>query len=270
MRRGRRGLWLTAAFALATTAGVAAHDFWIEPSTFEPGVGGVVRLHLRVGEQFSGDAVARDDARIERFVVAGPAGEADVRGRDGMDPAGLLRLDRAGTWVVGYRSRPSSVRLEAAAFEQYLKEEGLERVIDERARRGESRAPGREIFSRSVKAILRAGGAGADGFDRVLGLTLELVPERDPANLPDGRLPVRLLHAGRPLEGALVVAMRKRAGESGPGEVTASVRSDRDGRVVIPIAPGVWLIKAVHMRRADAGTDADWESLWASLTFRAP
>ena len=31
-----------------------------------------------------------------------------------------------------------------------------------------------------------------------------------------------------------------------------------------------WLVKAVHMVQAPAGTDADWESLWASLTFEIP
>jgi hypothetical protein len=30
---------------------------------------------------------------------------------------------------------------------------------------------------------------------------------------------------------------------------------------------GVWLVKAVHMIPAKPGTNADWESYWASLTF---
>jgi hypothetical protein len=31
----------------------------------------------------------------------------------------------------------------------------------------------------------------------------------------------------------------------------------------------VWLVKAVHMVPAPAGSGADWESIWASLTFKA-
>ena len=34
--------------------------------------------------------------------------------------------------------------------------------------------------------------------------------------------------------------------------------------------PGVWLVKAVHMVPAPAASGADWESLWASLTFEVP
>lgn len=47
-----------------------------------------------------------------------------------------------------------------------------------------------------------------------------------------------------------------------------SARSDRDGRVRLRLKPGgMWLVKAVHMVPAPAGSGADWASYWASLTF---
>ena len=33
---------------------------------------------------------------------------------------------------------------------------------------------------------------------------------------------------------------------------------------------GVWMIKAVHMVPAPAGSNVEWASFWASLTFEAP
>jgi hypothetical protein len=33
---------------------------------------------------------------------------------------------------------------------------------------------------------------------------------------------------------------------------------------------GAWLVKTVHMVPAPTDTGADWESLWASLTFEIP
>ena len=63
---------LVAALLLTVSAGLSAHDFWIEPSTYEPGVNEAVRIYLRVGERFAGEAVPRNDARIEKFVVIGP------------------------------------------------------------------------------------------------------------------------------------------------------------------------------------------------------
>ena len=137
-------------------------------------------------------------------------------GRDGMDPAGLLRLDAPGVWVVGYRSKPSAVNSPADTFEQYLREEGLERIIEDRAARRESRTPGREHFSRSVKSLLRpAGSAGSAGYDRALGMTLEFVLDADPAAASERARAGRLLHDGRALPGALVVAYRKDRGRRG-------------------------------------------------------
>ena len=257
-----------ATFIVATAAAVAAHDFWLEPSNFHPASGDLVRVHLRVGDHFAGEPVGRNDARIEKFFVSGPSGERPVVGQNGGDPAGAVRVDRPGTWIIAYRSRASRIELAAPAFEEYLNEEGLERIIDERAKRGESRAAGREVFSRSVKALVRVGDE-TDGFDRVLGLALEIVPERAPWDLADGRLPVRLLASGRPLEGALIVSMTKGAGGS-RGEVLSGVRTDAEGKATVIVRPGVALIKAVHMMRSSGNQDAEWESTWTSLTFEIP
>jgi uncharacterized GH25 family protein len=252
-----------AIISLSIGASLSAHDFWIEPSSYSPDVGAVVRVSLRVGQDFAGDPVPRNAAAITSFFLVGPDGRHDVPGRDGMDPAGLFRVATAGALLIGYRSGPSPVTLDAAKFEQYLREEGLEHVIAARAKSDQSQAPGREIFSRSVKTLLRAGTPGAGGYDRVLGLTLELIPERDPSALPaDGRLPVRVLYGGKPLAGVLVSAISR-------DRRRVSARSDANGRAVLPIESGEWLVKTVHMLAAPQNSGADWESIWASLTFDA-
>ena len=256
---------------LALTSTLAAHDFWIEPSSFQVTVGDAVRIHLRVGERFLGEPVARDESRIEQFILTGPGGARPVLGRDGMNPAGLLRLDGPGIWFVGYSSKPAAVQLAGPKFEDYLREEGLERIIEDRAKRNESQMPGRELFSRSVKSLLRAGhGSHGDGHDRELGLPLEIVADADPLACSDGRLPVRLLFGARPLEGALVVAYQKDAGARDEGREAFRGRTDAQGRVVVPVSAGQWLVKSVHMQRAEPGADAEWRSVWTALTFEIP
>ncbi len=135
-----------------------------------------------------------------------------------------------------------------------------------RASRGETGKPAREAFSRCAKALLDVAPAGREGagFDRVLGFTLELVPEKNPYGLiAGGELPVRLLHDGKPLAGALVQALLH-----GDPSVKAAARTDKAGRVRLRLPrTGFWLVKAVEMGPAPAGVDAEWQSLWASLTF---
>src|SRR5690242_827407 len=59
---------LTLIFALAVAPLAAAHDFWIEPSTFHPSVGDRVGLSLRVGQKVNGDPVPRIPPLIDRFL----------------------------------------------------------------------------------------------------------------------------------------------------------------------------------------------------------
>jgi uncharacterized GH25 family protein len=256
-------LCVTIVASISSGGSLLAHDLWIEPTTFSPAPGEIVGVKLRVGVDLLGDPVPRDPALINQFVVEDAAGRKPVVGRDGRDPAGFVRVAAPGMLVVGYRSHPARVELPAQKFDQYLKEEGLEAIAAERARRGQ---PGtvRELFSRCAKSLVLSGPAQRTQRDRALGFTLELVAERNPFMMAAGEeLPVRLTYQGGPLQGALVVAVN-RADPAGK----VSARTDKGGRVRLRLPrTGMWLIKAVHMVDAPAGSGAEWASYWASLTF---
>ena len=262
-------LGIGAALGLLIAARATAHDFWIEPASFSPLPGQPVAVRLLVGQHFSGDAVARPPAAgMHRFVLvdAGSNAGFTVPGRTGADPAGMLRLAGSGSYVIGFHGKPNSIELAADKFNAYLQDEGLESVLEARAAGDQLNQPGREIYSRCAKSLLLAGPAQGESplADRVLGMPLELVAERQPRLLREGEaLPVRLLHEGRPLAGALVVAVHR----DDPDHRLVR-RSGADGRVYLPLPrDGQWLVKAVHMRPAPIGSGADWESLWASLSF---
>jgi uncharacterized GH25 family protein len=246
---------------------VRAHDFWIEPSTFTPAPGQRVAVRLRVGQDLRGDPVPRDPKLLKRFVAAGPSGESPVPGVPNVEPAGFAAFDTPGLYTVVYDSGRDPLELDAAKFEEYLKLEGLETISALRARRGQSAAGAKEVFSRCAKSFVTVPGGAGKGWDRIFGQRLELVAEKNPYTLAGGgELPLRLLYEGKPLAGALVVAVQKdRAGAK------VSARSDAKGRVRLALdRPGFWLVKAVHMIPAPAETGADWESFWSSLTFEVP
>jgi len=267
MRRTAWALQVFLVFAsgLTSASALRAHDLWIEPSSFRPAESQLFAVRLRQGEGFRGEPVARNEKRIERFAAVGPGGEIPLNGTEGADPAGFAVLAAPGTWILVYDNNHARIELEGPKFEAYLAEEGLERVSRLRADRGQTAAPGREAYSRCAKSLVRVGNGSEDGYDRVLGLPLELVPQASPTGLPaDGELPVLLLFQGKPLAGALVVAFPKAAPEA-----RVSGRTGDDGRVRLRLdRPGDWLVKAVHMEPAAADSGADWESFWASLTFQ--
>jgi uncharacterized GH25 family protein len=263
MFRRHMGVLVVAVLTLSH-ATLFAHDMWIEPMTFAPEPGEIIGVRLRVGQDLLGDPLPRDSALVKQFVVEDAAGRKPVVGRDGGDPAGFVRAAMPGMLVIGYSSNPSSVDLAADKFNQYVKEEGLDQVAAERARRHDMDAAVHELFSRCAKSLVLSGSPSEAQGDRRLGFTLELVAERNPYMLRAGQeLPVRLTYGDRPLAGALVVAMNR----AKPSEKLAA-RTDSNGRVHFRLRPGgMWLIKAVHMIPAPAGTNADWTSFWASLTF---
>jgi uncharacterized GH25 family protein len=252
---------------LLVSGPVLAHDFWIEPSTFRPAPGGRVAVRLRVGQGLVGDPMPRDPGRIERFATVGGQGEAAVPGVPGMDPAGWVSPSSPGLLWIVYDSGHDSVQLDAAKFDKYLGDEGLERIRKLRGSHPSNTDPVTDMYSRCAKSLLSVGTGPATGYDKVLGLELELVAEKNPYALKPGEeLPLRLLYHGKPLEGALLAAIPK-----GAPDAKTSARSDRQGRAALRLdRPGLWLVKAVHMVPAPAGSGADYESLWASLTFELP
>jgi uncharacterized GH25 family protein len=254
---------LLAAASINCTA-LLAHDMWIEPQSFSPQPGEIVGVRLRVGQDLLGDPLARNSALIKQFVVEDKDGRKPVVGRDGANPAGFVRVAAPGLLVIGYSSNPSEVDLPADKFNQYLKEEGLDSIMALRASRNQTGDRAHELFSRCAKSLVLSGSSADAGVDRPLGFTLELVAERNPYAIRAGEeLPVRLTYQNRPLAGTLVVAMNR----LNPME-KIKVRTDSEGRAKFRLRPGgMWLIKAVHMVPAPAGSNADWASFWASLTF---
>lgn len=255
-------LWIMAiAFALVARSSVA-HDFWIEPSSYSPRSGETIGVALRVGEHFVGEPVARKPERIREFVVANAGESAPISGENGADPAGKLSLTAQGTHILGYRSNRSFLELDAAKFEAYLVEEGLQEIVGRRRELGESEKPGREHYSRCAKSVIAVDGRGGKGFDRSLGFTTELIPLSDPTALkPGDELAVRLLFEGNPLPGARVAMLSLAEPKSPSSEIT-----DADGKASFKVRHGgPHMVKNVHMVRT--GGDADWESYWSTLTF---
>ena len=244
------------------SAGSSAHDFWIAPETFKPSPGSLLGVHLRVGEDGRGEEVQRDEARIRRFVAVSANGEKPLVGVDGSTPAGRVRLGDAGVVTLGYHSTPRELVLPAEKFESYLREEGLEAVLAERARLGEQAREGREHYERSSKSLVGVG--GADGLGATLGLPYEFVV----LGVSGGELELELRFEGRPMADTAVhfQSLAVEPESSAPPLAATVHRTDANGRVRAP-AEGRWLITSVHMQRAEPDSGADWHSWWGSLTY---
>jgi hypothetical protein len=284
------------AAALVAGAPASAHDHWLAPSTFHSPPDERLDLRIRVGHPAEFEERVRDPARTVRFEDVGPRSSKPILGVDGKAPAGILRPKDPGIHVLVYESNHAFVEIDPESYARFLAEEGLEDIAAERERRGERDLPGRDSYRRFDKALVCIAGAdagcgsaagaavvesssssdgapagsGADpsasGFDRRVGLSLELILETPPHAGPSaGALTLRLELEGRPLAHRQVKLARLDA----PHTVQLA-RTDETGRArFTPEEPGAYGAFAVHQRRAvpEQGLQGDWEGLWASLTF---
>ena len=257
------------AFAVASLAW--AHEFWVQPDTFRPAVGAATGVRLFVGDGFPGEHKPRDAKKLERLDVIGPEAGAKpvaIDGKDGADPVGMITPAKPGVYAVAYRGKESTITLEAEKFEEYLREEGLTEVLKKREELNESKAAGREAYSRCAKSLLCAGGEPAGAWDVKTGLAVEIVPTTNPYAAHAGdTIAFLLLRDGKPVADAQLMALTQGDGKT----IRTTARTDANGRASFTLKQsGLWVINAVRMDRVDpkAGrTDVDWVSIWSSLTF---
>jgi uncharacterized GH25 family protein len=255
--------------ALALTGSAVAHDFWLEPSTFRPKAGDKVSIHLHVGDKFASEGEKALDKKGTPAFLAWLAGKKVDLLRDaavGKKPVATLTAPKAGTCLGALERSPRLIRLEGKKFDEYLRSEHLEGPLKEREKKGEKGKPARERYQRGIKLLFRVGDKGDDGWKRVVGHKLEIVPLQDPTGLKAGdKLKARVLFDGKPLANRYVTAYSR----SG-GKVRVEVeRLDGKGEASVKLTGGPMLLRLVHMWRGD-GKESDWESAWAALSFAVP
>lgn len=255
-------------FALVLLIGSAlsAHDLYLKPTAFRlsPGQLGTVEFHS--GDSFpnseSPPVLSRvRDARLTSSHGEQNIGQLRVQGKMAV---GEFTTPAASGALLTARTIPNFIELDPVKFEQYLEHENLHWVIDWRKGHGESRKPGRELYSKYVKSILHTG--GPDSFVcRPSGQTIEFVPFVDPASLKPGQtLQVRILFRGSPARDLHVEASSLSGGAVKQRDLG---RTDSKGQISIPLdVAGIWKLHAIRMECSNSN-EADWESFWASLTF---
>lgn len=248
---------------LVVAAPVAAHDFWMEAQKSE---GGKATIAFRIGTAEDPEDWTVRRERIVALRSFGPDGVQDqqadiVAGKPG---SATVNIVNNGSHVVTLETVPVESDLPAAEFNDYAAHEGLSEVLAWRQSNGQMELNGRESYARRAKAIVQVGSNTTDNVTRVLGLSLEIVPETNPLAPTGGKkLPIRLYFRGKPLSGALVHC------ESLDGFAPRyETKTDADGRMQCPIErKGRWKVATVWSVPVSGNARVDFDTLFSSLTF---
>ena len=242
---------------------INVNDYRLEPNK-------TVRFHLAFGHNYPFGHSFFDNERIGEKYILGPEGERqEVRQR-------ALR-----------NGELSQVQFES---EKRLKEGTHLVVLETKGRYGARTTKGWRLGSRKelegkgyeiagevrhsqmwAKAIVNVGEKSGEGFSRILGHGLEIVPLKDPNGLrTNDFLPIQVLHNGEPLEESVRVYATY-MGFSTDADVFAYsswASARREGKASIRILePGIWMIFVRHRLPYPDPETADQYSYFSTLTF---
>ncbi|MFD1341669.1 DUF4198 domain-containing protein [Litorisediminicola beolgyonensis] len=263
--------YILAALLAFAAAPLSAHEFWISPVDYTVAPSAPAVADLRVGENFKGAAFSFLPPNFVRFDLAMGDTVVAVEGRPGDRPAlNMVPPDAEGLLTVIHETRAYDLTYDSVEnFESFVRHKDAEWAVARRVERGLADEPVRESYIRYAKSLIAIGDGG--GMDQDRGLLIEIVAEANPYTIdPADGLPVQVLFEGAPRADAQIELFAK--SPDGTVEVTLH-RTDGEGRVTIPVAPGhQYLVDSVVLRESDPAetNGAEWESLWASLTFEVP
>ncbi len=254
--------------SVLSTGALLGHNLWLLGPRLRPAPPEKMRLEINTSDLFPASETAVTPDRIADFAVIAQNGDALVLGFhvEGSSLIAEIAVEQYGPLLAALTLHPRGITLEGEKFTAYLADEAAASVLQARESAGQALSPGREIYTKYAKVLVPAKAGSSELHRRVVGHRLEILPQADPCTLPiGGRLPVQVRLDGKAAEG-----LRVSSGGEGlqNGAYVAHAVTDRGGfaEIEIPAAPRCYL--RAHCIRPHSHSDvADWESLWASITF---
>ena len=254
--------------------GALAHEFWIEPETYQVAPGAPLKGYFKNGENFKGASLSYFDRSAARFEMRAEGQTTVITPRSGDSPA----LDvpapvEDGLVSVVHETTPSFVTYrEWAKFMKFVTHKDFASAEADHNAAGWPQENFRERYTRHAK-VLFAVGSGL-GMDQAMGLKTEFTALTNPyAAGFDNVMHVALTFEGAPRPDAQVEVFDR----APDGEVTVTLhRTDAAGEARIAVTPGhSYLFDAVVLQAAtDQGDKPErpilWDTFWAALTFAVP
>ena len=182
----------------------SAHEFWLEPSDFQPKVGDVVTVDLVIGTHFDGFSSPYTPDEIAAFGLIDAAGNTQITGRFGDMPAGQFIVAQVGLSLLYHQTTPSYVTYtKPEKFISFAVEKGFADVAARYQKQTAENFRLVEKYRRFAKSLIMVG--PASGQDQLLGLEMELVALTNPYQQPVSKeFTVAVYESGVPRPGAQV------------------------------------------------------------------
>lgn len=243
-----------------------AHEYWIAPSKYIVRQSEPFSFNCYAGEDFKPEIWAKRKERtlsVTRFHLSN---KTDITPSFiATDTVQIpMSLKEPGNYLFALRSKPSYIELEAKAFNEYLKEDGMLNILDYRVANKLDGKRSREYYQRCAKSLVQVAGKNDETYKLNTGMALEIIPQTNPYE-SKGQLEVYFEFKGKPLANYQVRTWCKKDGKL---QSKAFYKTNDKGFAILPISEaGEWMISLVKMELFTANDKADYESFWGSYTF---
>lgn len=243
-----------------------AHEFWLQPRKYRLAVGEELKFNFKVGENFDGEDWDLKKHRVEKLdlhtttLVTNLKNLVKLDGRDRV----TLKMNEEGTQLIAMQSNYAFIELEAAKFNEYLKEDGLDNITELRTKSNTLDKPAKEFYGRFVKLLVQVGNKKTNSFSKSIGAPIEIIPLQNPYALKSGDyLECKILFNGKPL----IEQMVKVSYKINTTTFLQNMYTEKDGTVKFPLSSkGPWMVSTVKMIESQL-PGADYQSMWSSLVF---
>jgi len=244
-----------------------AHEYWIAPVKYKVKLNESFSINCYAGEDFKEAIWAKRKDRTLQVNVFHEKNKNDITPKFiAQDSVKIpMFLNESGNHLIAISTKPSYIEMEGAAFNDYLKEDGMTNILDYRINNKLKDKRSREYYQRCAKTLLQVDGKNDNSFKINTGMQLEIIPQNNPYSKEAQELNVYFEFKGKPLANYQVRTWCKKDGKL---IVKAFHQTDATGFVKLPIKEkGEWMISIVKMELFTATDKADYESYWGSYTF---
>lgn len=246
---------------------VFSHEFWLQPTKFLLGVKESTTINVFVGEGFAGEKSDGSKYKVQKLDHFSVAGKEDFTTNLLSTDLSLIkaRFETEGNHLIAFNNTNKSISLPAIEFNAYLREEGLDDILEARIQSKDTLKDGKEFYQRCVKTLFQVGKKSDETYKINSGMRLELIPSSNPYMIRSAdSLTFTVLFDNKPVNNALLLVWNNLNGKT----AVVKYRTNSDGLVRFPIErKGRWMISSVKMIPFQGTGDADWQSFWGSYTF---
>ena len=249
--------------AIALTS---AREFWLQPLKFVYKSGEKFTMNFKSGENFMGEPWDLQKNQIESLVLQQVSGSSSIMDsiKEDRNNSLILTLKQEGGYMLAMQTKNALNEWDAERFNSFLKENGLDEVLDRRTKTNTLASPAKEYYSGHAKLLVQVGEKKDDAYKKVNGFPAEILLLENPYALKIGDpIHFKILFDGKPVFGVRVKVWNRFDNRT----TIQNIYTEKNGTLETRVSsPGPWMVSVVRMIPAKQ-SGADWQSFRGSLVF---